>query len=281
MNSRKDLLGRLLDAFPISILKEKFELDGLKDIVIDEIVNGFNEDQIKEFIVDNFNILHQHINILEINQKIPPAIKKLMDGELLIHIPGINVSEWVYFHKAIIRYYDTNSEKSEIMEFMIPVKITNRGKIIIVHHNTFARDIKSYFEYPIYIDRMGSPENEILENIKHNYNKPMFKLDLNKGIKYLWENDFIDAVLVKNRQAKSIRQERMDENYTYKKSYPKDWEDLMKTPIQKTKFLSLNRQEISLHHFDCNPSTGYIGSSIHAETVDEIKDLLKLILRYN
>lgn len=236
---------------------------------------------IQKFVNDNFNLLHQHIRVYEINHRISSSFKKIMDGECINYAHNTNTTEWTYLHKTQVHYYDTDKDSKAHIEFLVPVRILNRGKKLLIQYNTFARDIKSYFNYTIYVDRMGNPENEIMENINHNFSNPIFKLDLNKGVKYLWENDVIDAVIVKNRESKSIRQERMDESFTYKKSYPDAWVDLMKTPIQKTRFISLIQSKIPLNHFECNPSDGFVGVSIHANTNNEVIDLLNLILRHN
>lgn len=279
MNSRNEILGRILEAFSVNLLKEYFGESGKKDEIIDSIVENFSEVDIKKFICDHFNLLHLTINVFEINQKIPSSISKLMDGECLYFNSSSIVSEWIYLHKTFAHYYDTKKGKTDKLEFLIPVRIFNKGKKLIVYQNTFQRNINSYFEYDIFLER-GVTDIGVLDNIRHNCTSPLYHLDLNKGIKFLWENDFLDAMHVRSRESKSIRQDRMDENYLYKASYPEKWKELMNTPIQQTKFKSLS-QDINLDHFDCNPSTGYLGVSFHPDSADETTELVKLILRNN
>ncbi|WP_405384804.1 hypothetical protein [Maribacter sp. LLG6340-A2] len=279
MNSRNELLGRTLDAFPVNLLKDYFDESGKKEDIIEAIVQKFTEKDISDFICTHFNFLHLTINVFELNKKIPSSVSKIMDGECIYFHSSKLISEWIYLHKIFVNYYDTKKGHTDRLEFLIPVKIFNRGKKLIVYQNTFQRNINSYFEYNIFLER-GAGYIGVIDNIRHNYAGPVFSLDLNKGIKYLWTNNFLDAMHVKSRQSKSIRQDRMDENYLYKASYPKRWKQLMSTPIQQTKFKSLT-SDISLDHFDCNPSTGNIGVSFHPNSPDETPDLINLILRNN
>ena len=279
MNNRNELNGRILEAFPKNLLENYFEVSGKKEELINKIPQTFTEKEIHKFICDSFNFLHLTINIFEINNTIPSSFSKIMDGECLYYDSSARVKEWIYLHKIFIKYYDTKLGQTDLIEFLLPVRIYNKGKILIVYQNTFQRDINSYFKHSIYLDR-GARSVGVVDNIKYNFNKPLFSLDLNKGIKYLWKNDFIDAMKVRSRESKSIRQDRMDEDYLYKASYPKKWDELMTTPIQQTKFKSLSKT-ITLDHFDCNPSTGNIGLSFHPSSTNDIVDLVKLILKHN
>lgn len=279
MNSRNELLGRTLEAFSVNLLKDYFEESGKKEDIIKSIVQNSSEDDIKKFICEHFNLLHLTINVFELNKKIPSTISKIMDGECLHFNSSTMVSEWIYLHKTFVHYYDTKKRTTDKLEFLIPVRIFNKGKKLIVYQNTFQRNINSYFEYDIFLERAVN-DIGVIENIKHNCNSTLFNLDLNKGIKYLWLNDYLDAMHVKSRQSKSIRQDRMDENYLYKACYLERWKELMNTPIQQTKFKSLS-PHISLDHFDCNPSTGNLGVSFHPNSEDDTTDLLNLILKHN
>lgn len=279
MNSRNELLGRTLEAFPKDLLQEYFNASGKKEEIIEFVIQNFSEVDIKAFICENFNFLHLTINVFEINKRIPSSITKLMDGECLKFNSTSRTREWIYLHKIFIEYYNTNTGKKEKIEFLIPVRIFNKGKKLTVYQNTFQRDINAYFEQTIFLEK-GARYIGVVDNIKNNYNKTLFNLDLNKGIKHLWENDFVDAMVVKSRQSKSIRQDRMDENYLYKASYPDKWVELMKTPIQQTKFKSIS-SHICLDHFDCNPSTGNLGLTFHPGSENEITELIELILRHN
>ncbi|UBZ08146.1 hypothetical protein LDL76_05405 [Salegentibacter mishustinae] len=280
MNSKEELLERTLDAFPHELLKHHFNVEGKKNDTIQKITEQNSDKIIKKFFCDFFNYLHLNISVFELNSNIPQSIKKLMNGECIRFKNTNKYKEWIYLHKTAIDFYDTEERKSNSIEFLIPVKIINRKKKLIIYQNIFKRDINSYFEQPIFQEKRKSVELGVIDNIKHHYDKSMFILDLNKGVKYLWEKDFIDAKVVKHRESKSIRQDRMDEDYLYKASYPEEWKELMKSPIQKTKFKSLT-SDISLDHFDCNPSTGFVGVSFHPNSEDDIIDLINLIIKHN
>lgn len=279
MNSTSELYKRMLESFPVSLLKFHFQCDGTKNDVIEYIVKTIPLNKIDEFVCSGFGHLHQRIFIREVKNRSLLKQPVIMSDQLLDRDTQNSGVTWFYLHKAFFHYYDTKSDTKEVLEFLVPVKIRHKGIKLIVSINTFARDIKTYFDYPVFPLPSYKIEDVVFNDIRSNCSQVILKLDLNKGIKYLWENDVIDGLDVKHRQSKSIRSDRMDENYTYKISYPNDWKDLMQTPIQKTKFKLIKNS--GLRYFECNPSTGFIGLTIHPDNDTELNDLLDLILKHN
>jgi len=279
MNSNEELYERLLEAFPVDLLRDYFELPGKKEEVIAKIVNNHIISDIDNFIYGHYGHLHQHIYNRELSKTIDTSKKDIIHGKLLNHKHTSTKGEWIYLHKTRYQYWDTKSSTYEYLEFLIPVKIKIKGKTMSVSYNTLSRDIKVYFQHTIFPTKSPDIAEDVIGDFKNNYSGVVFLLDLNKGIKYLWENDYLDGMVVQNRKAKSIRRDRMDENFLYKVAYPKDWDNLMLTPIQKTRFKVL--KEIDMEHFECNPTTGYLNIGLFSQDADTIDDLLNLILKYN
>ena len=128
MNTTSNLYGRLLEGFPVTLLRSYFKVVGTKDKVISLILAKFTFKEIDDFTCASFGFLHQHIYIREVSAKLPSGITKLMSGKLLAHSSASRKSIWHYLHKGRIQYYDTVTGNRENLEFLIPVKIENRGE---------------------------------------------------------------------------------------------------------------------------------------------------------
>lgn len=280
MNSNSDLLSRTLESFPRDLLSSYFGEDGIKEEIIKSILKKFKASDIENFIVEFFNLLHLSIKVFEINKSIPSSVKDLMHSKKIFHLANKKYSEWVYLFRTEIQYYNKNTGNDDILEFYIPVKIINQGKKLIIYQNIFSKDISKYFKDKIYIDRRSNPEGKIIEEIKTNIGQHPYPLDLNKGIKELWKNDYIDARDVKNRNAKSFDQVRMDQQFLYKKAYPKEWKALMATPLQKTNYKSISTQ-IKVDHFYCDATNGELQISYFSNEKSDVPDLLNEILKHN
>ncbi len=280
MNSINELYTRLLEGFPVKELKSYFGVSGTKIEIVKYIVANHDHEHINKFICDCFGYIHQHVNIYEVNKKIPVSTKDVLSGKCILYESNSVNATWIYLIKTKVLFYSTHTTQEEELHFLLPVKIENKGKKLIVRFNTFARDINTYFDYTVYPKRIGSIEYFIFDDFKNYISQVIFKLDLNKGVKKLWETDYFDGLIVKNKNSKSIRQERMDEDFTFKKQYPKEWKSLMKTPIQKTRFAIL-KKKLSIKHFECNPSTGSLGFNVHPEFEGDISKLISLILKNN
>jgi hypothetical protein len=281
MNGQKELEERLLEGFSASILRSHFSIDGTKKNVIDSILRTKSSKQIESFVANKFGTLHQHIYALEKSSKMfSPSANLLTKGKCLYKNVGAASGKWIYLYNIDLSYYCTQTFKIQNLSFLLPVKIESTPKRVLLYFNTLARDLKSYFNYQVYPNRTPNLENIILDDLKSNLVQTLFPLDLNKGIKELWKVDYLDALSVRNKKSKSMRQERMDEDLTFKKQYPNEWSDIMLTPIQKTKFISLKSKPF-VERFECNPSIGFIGITSYSEFDVDVNKLVSLILKNN
>jgi hypothetical protein len=280
MNTKEKLYSRLLESFPVKVLKDSFNLEGAKKNVIIDVLKSNSYALIDNFVKKNFGFTHQHVVVLEMSSLIKSSQNRLLNGSKIFSNFTKRTSSWVYLHNTKLTYFDTLIGIEKELEFLIPVKIETSNKVMKVYYNTLARDISSYFKHKIYPNRAGNLEEEIINEIKLNLIQTIFKYDLNKGVKFLWENDYIDAVVVKNKKSKSVKVERMDESFTFKVQYPKDWVNIMLTPIQKTKFVGIKGVD-GMKMFDIDPTKGVLSVSSFSDYENSVENLLDLILQNN
>jgi len=289
MNTKKNLLIRLLKLFPIKSVKEHFGIKTSKrDFVIDEVIEKYSEDNILKFACEKFDYSKQHIYIYSHN------LKKLSDFGASI-FPDLEcyqflnepkIKSYFYFYETTYSVLILNDQiqRAEV-NFKVPLKVVVDDKYIILYFTIVEKNISTYIENSNRVLNFGKSTDEKILSVKL-YNEvsslcSLNLLDLNKGIKYLWESNFIDAPYVKWKRSKSTSTETMDEEYTLKEQYPDIYNQIMNAPIKKTIFKFLIKSEISYNHFIVDPTEGKISFTTFAENIKDKEYVIGKILQHN
>jgi hypothetical protein len=104
--------------------------------------------------------------------------------------------------------------------------------------------------------------------------------DLNKGVKYMWEKDKIDATRVKYKAPGSTITQSMDEAKGLKKTDPAAYESLKKMPLFMSAFFAeADLEEIG--SFSASPTEGFIGFTRYAKEGGTGNELIRQILDHN
>ncbi|WP_239786172.1 hypothetical protein, partial [Tenacibaculum finnmarkense] len=125
-------------------------------------------------------------------------------------------------------------------------------------------------------------EDVVIESIcKYFRSFSPYCCDLNKGIKFLWNNDVIDSKYASWKKSKSTTTETMDEDYTLKSQYPDAFKDLMNSPLKKTVFKYLLKDEDFPDHFTIEPSVGKISFPLYPKNEKQSKNVVTKIISNN
>lgn len=283
MNNETNLLKRLLKSYPIKILKEVFDIKGLNQKnVIDEILASNNHQVIKNFIFDNFSFLRQHIYIYDITGIINNAW--ICDEDLYYNESIVNRNDRAInlFFQATYKVFSTETNSLLEVFFYKPVQIRIQNNKLIISINIQERDTANLFPSRSFLVSKNMSDNEILTHIvsKMPLTASLVKTDLNKGIKQLWEEDFVDAAYVQFKKASSTSTESMDENFTLKVKAPDEYKRLLNEPLQKNVLKILGSEDI-ISHFTSEPCIGRLSFTKFPETLNSIPELINLILSKN
>lgn len=285
MNSRDKVMSRVLNLFPVQIVKETFEKEGpLTEELLEEIVRNAKDIDIFEFTRNNLGFTKQHVYISTHD------IEKL--GELPEHLLTENTIRST--ENDIIEYWDLYDvtykvylqEPYEVvnLEFKWPIWIVISNSIIAIHFTILEKNIQSYFdERAVLTARKSVEEKDIIELIVtqlSNYGI-IEPYDLNKGIKELWKQDIIDALEVQYRKSKSVSKETMDEEYTFKKQYPGEYEKAIQAPLKKSIFKFIRNKNKYCDHFTIDPSLGKITFPTFSKKKEHSQNVIRKILELN
>ena len=100
--------------------------------------------------------------------------------------------------------------------------------------------------------------------------------DLNKGIKKLWADGYIESIRSRFKKQYSTSSETMDEERGIKEHYPDLYAIMQEAPLYTTLF-EVNDEENSVGIFSADPSHGIMGFTSYSERGDTDAIIEKII----
>lgn len=284
INTNSEITTRLLQAFSVNDLREVFSIDSsirMQKDVIYNILKGNNEKNIIKLLFTNYNLLKQHIYFYDIQGTVPKELFYKHPFLYDVITKSRNHKIYYFIFKENFGIYNVEINQIQNITFNRPVKVEIKGTNAIISINILERDISSIIKAKAVSVNRKSNDNDILNSLTTN-NKSIFfiKKDLNKGIKYLWQNDFIDAYKVKFKKSKSTSSETMDEDHLIKKQMPELYNEIMKSPLDTTVFKYLKNDDF-VKHFTANPRDGILSFNTFPTSKNGIDTVVKLIVQNN
>lgn len=284
MNTEELILYRLLEAYPVAVVKHYFDTDAPRqDKLIELIIKTFSKEQIEIFAFEYFGFLHQHVYILDSNVPVLDDSLSLLNGfKSVTDLDGVKYYNFIYQIKY--NYFSPILNGREELVFNCPFRITLYKNKLILMINTLERNIKNYFTTPIYSLGKNIDESDIIDDIKNGLptGTTVAPVDLNKGIKKLWEDGFIDAIYSKYKRAKSTSTEVMDEENLLKITYPDRYKEIVKAPIDRTVFLVVDKgAKDVVSRFRIEPRIGKTTITRFPDGLSDLNNLIQKIIDNN
>ncbi len=286
MNTAKDLMKRLLHLFPLATAKEAFDKTGTADVVLDEITDSQTQAAIKSFAFENYPITRQNIYIYQLNEVF---IRADFDPEQFPFTVEHSESpqEELRIHSLPRTKFDVligRTGDRQNLIFIQPITVRLIGDILVIHFTKLVRNISYYFaenDYPVKISQ-DNQESDILAKVLAFFDDydPQ-PLDINAGVKHLWEIDDVDCHKVLSRKAASSVMETMDENLLFKEQYPAEYLTIIQRPLEKTVFKYLLDDGYLCNLFTTEPTVGRISINQFPEDINQAKNVVSKILANN
>lgn len=286
MNTEESISSRLLEGVPAKILKNDFKLEGwnLKE-AISEVAENYTQNIIRNFVFDNFGFLHQHIYVFDLNTQIPA---NWSPDHRFLYSTAHNGTEKVYnlIFRIEHKLFNPAVGGEQELFFDCPVRINIKDQLFILKISTLERSVGRYFRHQVYGMGKDLDESDIITLVKDMLppGSTAVPCDLNKGVKYLWDKDFVDAGYIKHRKAKSIATQSMDEDNLLKKIYPNEYLEIIKDPLDKSIFLVIDKTIDSsdyISRFLIEPTRGKITITRYADKNESVDNLLEKIIDNN
>ena len=290
LNSDRNLYYRLLELLPVQVLKSFISDDKTKYEIIDDILNSQSFTSIENLFSTNIESCKQHIYLFDsvhtstINFNNAP---ELFDNVFSTHIiKSGHDFRFIYFLKTSQNFISYTNQTITSIDFLWPIVIEQINNILIIKFVILERATNLINDINFEFRHKMVKEQDIVKQIASSINLLFGRrlnitpLDLNKGLKRIWELNIIDSPSIKAKSEKSTSIENMDLGYYVKKDCPDIYNSMITKPILKTSFHFIKFHNIFIKRFTINPTFGEVNFNTYSRN-GAIKNVIKFLLKYN
>jgi len=273
-------LRRLLEFFPAPKLKYEWPgLKGQKKEDACQLIAGTGDHaRIGTFLMANFAHCRQHVLLLSRQKKESDPLAALPHSDLLGEPHG-----GVSFHLATVQYsvYLLDPVEEVQISVLWPIKIEQQDEITLLRTFVLERDPSNY------------SGRTLLKAVRHFDEKKLASdlaqlglpgLDINKGVKALWDSKAVDAPRVRYKESGSTNTVDMDDGMGLRDTKPEAYEEIVKKPLLNTNFRPQSDPEDpekAQKIFQANPTFGRLGFTSYSEDPGDTDAVIKSILQNN
>lgn len=277
----REVRERLLDLFPAATIqkfpqvREKMtKAEGIAAVAQDAAVTD-----VREFASTMFGYLHQHVHVFHRD----PA-----SGRPSVPMPfGVAPftstaagQEQHYFYMVPLIYelvLDAPLEHHSVT-FAWPLKVVVALDHVRIHFTIMAKKPQAYAaDGRVVVSSAHKPTDRDLLGEFLSIGHPM---DLNRGIKALWDADVFDAPAVRYKRSRATSLEVMDEAFTVKRDDPQRYAELADKPLYNTTF-TFTRENACIKYFVADPTQGKLAFRRYSSSTDCVDDVVRQILAAN
>ena len=278
----REVRERLLDLFPAATIqqfpqvREKMtKADGIAAVAQDAEVTD-----VREFAATMFGYLHQHVHVFHRD----PANDRPnvpMPFGVAPFTSTTAEQEHHYFYLVPLIYelvLDAPLERHSVT-FAWPVKVVVALDHIRIHFTIMAKKPQAYAaDGRVVVSSAQEPtERDLLGEFHLGIGHP---LDLNLGIKALWDADVFDAPAVRYKRSRATSLEVMDEAFTVKRDDPQRYAELADKPLYNTTF-TFTGENACIKYFVADPTHGGLAFRRYSSSTDCVDDVVRRILAAN
>ena len=173
---------------------------------------------------------------------------------------------------------DTPLERHSVT-FAWPVKLVASPDHVRIHFTIMAKKPQAYaLDDRVVVKSAQEPtEGDLLSEFLPATGRP---LDLNRGIKALWDADAFDAPAVRYKRARATSVEVMDEAFTVKRDDPDRYAELTDKPLYTTTF-TFTGEDACIKYFVADPTQGRLVFRRYSSSTNCVDDVIGRILAAN
>jgi len=280
-------LRRLLNLFSLKTLKEHWASRSTKkDDVIEEVLAVASTDDIVDFTLLYHPTTKHHLHLFdlpEIELSSLPA-NPLADERLHRHSEDGTERRWFFLPRLTNLVYFRDPLETKEVTFLWPITVTCHTNYLELRFTIMEKNMRSHVTAPgrvIKVQR-NREETTIQAQVLGNLGLPgLLPMDLNRGVKRLWQSGIIDAPSVQFKKSRATLREVMDGEYLVKRDDPALYNDIANRPILKAIFKWLGDDPIGLDHFSVEANLGLINFPTFSELDQGATHVVRQILNHN
>jgi hypothetical protein len=270
-------IRRLLELFPVSLIKSNWDhLRGNKTDLCEAISLEADLRKIGTFVALNFARCKLHTYILGPRGEEQPGPESVFPSADFLR--SDSAQRKVYLAKAKYTVLLAEPFRQEELELLWPLRVEYREEITLLSFIVLERDVRAFFDREPINVRRHLEEKDVLNSVTSLGYQPV---DLNKGVKALWSEDFMDAFRSKFKKTRSTTTEAMDKELGIKATTPRLYEQMLRFPMFETMFRINHPADSAVRVFQVNPTSGNVRMTRYTEGLGDSDEIVQRILTKN
>jgi hypothetical protein len=276
---------RLLGLFPVANLRQTWTAfaNQSKEQLCSAVAAQRPRGEVSDFVRQAFGCCKQHVHLFSHELQPPLTVPAtIIDGEKLV---ALTPRSAIYLTRSQTDVVLLDPYDDGTIDFLWPVRIEVTAGHVIVSLVILEKDIASYFPRRALVDKHGLSEEAVVADVMQSMGA-LQRLDIHKGIKALWHEEYMDCHYAKYRKAKSAAYEIVDrtEKKGIRENDPALYGVLRKARMSACVFRldeEQQKQQTSVRHFAADLSLGTLTFSTYADNSKDTGDVVRKILQSN
>lgn len=274
-------LSRLLSLYPVNVLRAAWSFKGKKDEIVDQIVRKTEAKDLKTFLDAYLTCCKQHVYLFSHRNDAANLPRfRMPDAEKEHDVTEGVTRRLLYLAKLDYRVIFTDELREETLTFLWPIRLDFTEKNLVVRFVTMEKDLRAYFDEPSKTVSRSITELQILGHLQAALTD-LTPLNINRGLKYLWDRDRIDGLLARFQKAESTQTEAMNGAKGLKQTYPNLYRELKTAPLSNVIFKLITEDKKGLSTFSADASRGSLSFYTYSENPGETVSLVGEIIKNN
>lgn len=270
-------LFRLLQLFPATSLKTVWESEKVhtKEAMCRAAAKERDIEKIVTFIQKNFSQCRMHVYAVTLPDPPTDPLGAITDVEV---VDEAKDGAKLLIAKASFVVILQDSLKRETVNLLWPMRYAIVEKHPVLSLVVLERKPGAIFEEGVSVVSRSLDEKIITKQLR---GLGVGATDLHKGMKALWDADYMDAFRVKFQSPDSTVDETMNEEMGIKATKPERYEELKSAKMFMSYFRLLDDSVKTIGDFTIDPSRGYIRFPRYTEAAGNADEVVRALLAKN
>ncbi len=276
-DASKTDLKRLLGTFPVTALKAGWpSVKGTKEEICFAAAEERDPDKIISFMETNFARCRQHVYIFSAPEGMMGDPGAAVPDAEVLSVDGGGRS--MILTTASFDIFLKDPSEEAIVEFLWPMRFEKLYNFLVFSLIILERNPCIYFDRDCFKLSRSIDERGIVKNIE---SLGYLRADLHRGVKTLWEENFMDSHRTNFKKPKSTAMEAMDQELGIKEHNPTLYEELQSATLFTTLFQVSPGSDCCVDEFHVDPSGGYIAFPRYTEGAGDADYVVQELLKKN
>lgn len=255
---------------------------GRKSELAEGIAGDRPRRQVETFLEGSFGLTRQHAYLWRLRRGAsipndPLGMPNLVAASTDDH-PG-----WFYLLPMRWNLLLVESKEVVAIPYEWPVMLSQIGNALVLRLIIRERDPRKFLETDerAVLVSCTLEEEQIVQGVASTCGDAIGKLDLNRGVKALWDDNIIDSIYVRSKRSHSVSTDAMDQDFLFKATYPERYAEVRQRPLHRVHFKWQTEPEHHVEQFIVDATRGFLAFPVFSKQDNGPENVIRAILRRN